>query len=100
MGLNRYAKRRDENEPEILAALRKVGLPTIRQDSPFDQLVGIRSRWIPFEIKDGSKPPSKRILTPSEEDFRALCAYYRLPYFVVSSVDEALSAVRAVEAQA
>jgi hypothetical protein len=43
MGLNRFAKRRDANEPELIEALRKCGLMVKQQDQP-DLLIR-RSSW-------------------------------------------------------
>jgi hypothetical protein len=67
----RRAARTDDNQTEIVDALRKVGcsvqsLAMVGQGVP-DILVGFRGRnWL-FEIKDGSKPPSRRNLTNDEE---------------------------------
>jgi hypothetical protein len=40
MGLNRYAKKRDANEAEIVAALREAGFWVALIDQPVDLLVG------------------------------------------------------------
>ena len=100
MSLNRFAKRRDVNEPDIVAALRKVGAVSWPLDTPCDRLVGFRGRWVTLEIKDGRKPPSARALTPAEVEFMAQCDYYHLPHYVVTSIAEALAAIGASEAQA
>lgn len=65
-----YAKRVDRNQPNIVMALRKAGasvqmLHQIGKGCP-DILVGFRGRCYVFEIKDGSRAPSERELTPDE----------------------------------
>lgn len=66
----RRAARTDDNQAEIVEALRKVGcsvqsLAMVGKGVP-DLLVGLRGRnWL-FEIKDGNKPPSQRRLTGDE----------------------------------
>lgn len=67
----RRAARTDDNQTEIVQALRQCGcsvqsLAMVGQGVP-DILVGFRGRnWL-FEIKDGSKPPSRRSLTDDEQ---------------------------------
>lgn len=85
----------DVNQPEIVAALRKIGasvqsLADIGHGCP-DLLVGFRGDTFLLEIKDGSKPPSARVLTPDEGVWMAM--WRGGPYHVVSSVDEALEAI-------
>jgi hypothetical protein len=66
------AARRDDNEAEIVKALRAVGA-TVRivtqGDGIPDLLVGYNGYSLLFEVKDGSKPPSARKLTPAEQKF-------------------------------
>ena len=40
MSLARYATRRDANEPDIIAALRKIGAEVEQFDEPVDLCVG------------------------------------------------------------
>ena len=67
------AKRVDANQPEIVAALRAIGCSvsdTSGAGEGFtDIVVGYRGINYLIEIKDGSKPPSKRILTKPQQDF-------------------------------
>lgn len=84
----------DANQPEIVEALRKCGctvlhLHAVGGGCP-DILVGFRKVNVLVEIKDGSKPPSKRNLTPDQEDF---FASWRGQASVVSSVAEAMELV-------
>ena len=87
-------KRVDDNQQEIISALRKAGvlvlpLHEVGKGCP-DILCGFRSTLVLLEIKDGNKPPSRRKLTPEQERFHTdWKGFVR----VVSSVDEALEAV-------
>lgn len=93
MSLNRYDKKRDANEPEIVEALRKAGAAVWRLDKPADLLVGAQGRFLTLEVKDGAKPPSARKLTPDEQAYFGTCAARMLPHHIVTSVDEALEVV-------
>ncbi len=67
----RYAARVDANQADVVADLRKMGvsvqhLHAVGWGCP-DILCGWRGRNYLFEIKDGSKPPSQRKLTPDQE---------------------------------
>lgn len=69
----RRAAKIDANQPDIVAALRKIGAQvvpthTVGQGFP-DLVVGFRGRTVLMEVKDGSKPPSARKLTPDQEVF-------------------------------
>lgn len=44
MSLNRWAKKRDASEPEIVSALLQCGFSVERLDRPVDLLVGVPSR--------------------------------------------------------
>jgi len=90
----RRAARVDSNHGEIVRALRDAGctvesLASLGEGCP-DLLVGIRCRNFLLEVKDGSKPPSKRKLTPDEGAWHAR---WRGHVAVVSSVEEAIAAV-------
>jgi hypothetical protein len=68
-------KRVDANQAEIVAALRRCGcsvqvLSMVGKGCP-DLLVGRDYRNYLLEVKDGSKPPSKRQLTPDEVEWHA-----------------------------
>jgi hypothetical protein len=67
------AKRVDDNQKRIVEQLRRLNisvqhLHTIGKGCP-DLLLGIRGRNFLIELKDESKPESKKKLTPDEEDF-------------------------------
>ena len=86
----------DDNQPEIVKALRGIGafvqsLASVGQGTP-DLLVGFRGLWHLREVKDGDKPPSARKLTPAEIEFIVgLCN--RAPVYVVESVEQAVRVV-------
>jgi len=94
----RRANRIDENQNDIVAALRKAGA-TVRVisqgDGIPDLLVGFKGETILLEVKDGNKPPSARTLTPAEQKFfneweGGLC-------MVVKSVEDALELLEGIK---
>ena len=69
----RFAARIDENQTEIVKALRQAGavvhsLAAVGGGIP-DLLVTHRGQTLMMECKDGSKPPSRRALTPAQVEF-------------------------------
>ena len=94
----RRAARRDANHAEVRDGLRAAGckvldLGAVGKGCP-DLLVGFRGRLRLLEVKDGSKPPSARELTPDEQAFfREWGDGARLPVHVVRSLDDALVAI-------
>lgn len=94
----RRANRIDDNQNDIVAALRKAGA-TVRIISQGegipDLLVGFRGETILLEVKDGNKPPSARTLTDAEKKFfdeweGGLC-------MVVKSVEDALEMLEGIK---
>ncbi len=88
------AARVDANQPEIVRALSGIGcsvksLAPVGSGCP-DLLVGYRGRNVLLEVKDGSKPPSARKLTPDEVLWHRA---WRGQVCVVNDVQEALAAV-------
>lgn len=68
-------KKTDGNHASIVGDLRVLGasvqsLATIGKGCP-DILVGFRNRNFVFEIKDPSRPRSKRRLTPDEQTWQS-----------------------------
>lgn len=93
----RYAAKVDDNQAEIVAALRKAGasvqsLAAVGKGVP-DLLVCFRTKLHLIEVKDGAKVPSARLLTG---DQLAWHAKWTGPITIVNSVDEALRAVGAI----
>ncbi len=90
----RRASKVDDNQPDIVAALRKRGcsvqpIHMIGRGVP-DILIGHRGTNLLAEIKDGRKPPSARRLTDDEEiwhrDWRGQIA-------IINSIDEAMDMI-------
>lgn len=81
----------DANQSEIVKALRTVGAQvactsTIGQGFP-DLVVAFQGRNILMEVKDGSKPPSDRQLTPAQKIFHA---EWSGELHVVESIEQAI----------
>lgn len=91
----RRAAKVDRNQPEIVAALRRVGadvfsLAAVGNGIP-DLLVGFRDQTVLMEVKDGTKPPSARQLTDDQIEWHAAWRGGRC--VVVANVPEALAAI-------
>ena len=90
----RRAAKVDDNQTEIVAALRKIGatvqpLHAVGRGCP-DILVGWRGMNTILEIKDGKKPPSARKLTEDQEKWHAA---WRGQVTVVETVEQAIEAI-------
>ena len=88
------AARVDANQPEVVAALRQMGcsvqpLHTVGKGCP-DLLVGFRGVNVLIEVKDGSKPPSERKLTPDQVEWHR---EWNGQVAVAESVDDAIRIV-------
>ena len=75
-----------------MEALRKLGasvlhLHTIGKGAP-DIAIGYKGRNALIEIKDGTKPPSARKLTPDEQKFHD---EWRGQVAIIESIDEAIA---------
>lgn len=84
----KYAKRRDENEPEIIAALKAVGCDVL-QANDVDLIVGLAGRTYLVEVKHPKRASESRI-KPIQ---KALRANWRGHYVIVTTVEQALQAV-------
>lgn len=61
MSLNRYAKKRDASEPEIVSTLLQCGFSVERIDTPVDLICGWRGRTFLVECKvEGAKLNKKQ----------------------------------------
>ncbi len=90
-------KASDANQPEIVAALRQVGatvqsLHAVGRGCP-DLLVGYMDSNYLLEVKDGSKPPSRRRLTPQQQTWLEA---WRGDVYVVESIEDALRTIGAI----
>lgn len=89
MSLNRYAVRRDANEPELVKVARKLGAVMLKH-GPLDWWCGYRHRWWPVEIK-----VEKGRMRPLQKQFLALCQQSELPVQVWRSVECVVAALNA-----
>jgi hypothetical protein len=83
------AARQDSNHAEIRQVFVDAGLSTLdlhQLKGACDLLVGGLGVNILLEIKDGTKPPSKRQLSEKERDFHAR---WLGPLFIVETVEQA-----------
>ncbi len=89
----------DANHAEIVAALRSAGAMVVSLaacgDGVPDLMVGHARKTALFEVKDGSKPPSERRLTPDQLRWHG--AWTGGTLAVVCDVESALRALRAME---
>lgn len=88
------ARRKDANQASIERAFRKMGCSVFDTSAlgrgfP-DLVVGHGGICIGVEIKDGSKPPSARKLTPAQQEFRD---NWTGGMRIVESVDDAIATV-------
>ncbi len=95
----RRAARTDDNQEQIVRALRAVGakvqsLAAVGEGTP-DLLVGFRRQSYLLEVKDGAKPPSARKLTPDQQVWHS--SWTGLPVVIVETVDDALQAIGAIQ---
>lgn len=98
-----HVQRRDPHEADIVRALEAMGAVVKRMHTKGmpDLWVGFDGRITCLEVK---RPPGKRggasssgqRLNPDQQQFYDLCRGKRLPVFVVTSIEEAVAAVRLV----
>lgn len=93
MSRNRYARRRDLNEPQIIEALEAAGCDVLQSDD-FDLVVGYRGGNFLIECKRPKRATESRI-TPIQKRLRG---QWRGQYAIVTTPEEALIAVGAVVA--
>lgn len=91
----RRAARRDDNEKDIIKALRACGayVKAINDEGAFDLLCHYNGHTLLLEIKDGTKPPSARRLTDAEQKFHDEWPGDNL--YIINSVQEALDLLKA-----
>ena len=96
----RRASKTDANQAAIIAAMRQAGasvqpLHAVGGGVP-DLLVGIARRCYVVEIKDGSKPPSARKLTPAQQEWHAA---WKGGVHVITDVEQAVAWVQSMRAE-
>ena len=92
----RRAARNDDNQTAIVSALRAIGCSVWIIRWPTDLLIGHAGKTLVAEVKDGSKPPSRRKRTPDQEEFFSTWAGG--PIAMIDSVEAAIRAVRSLDA--
>ena len=94
----RRAARTDGNQTKIVNALRECGVSVAHTHTVGDGFPDIIAGWhgqnFMFEIKDPSKPPSKRSLTEKERKFRD---EWRGTVFTIETPEEALQTIGCVK---
>lgn len=88
----RRASKVDSNQPDIVAAFRRLGYSVahthmIGRGFP-DIVIGKHNRNFLVEIKDGRLPPSKRKLTPDELEFHES---WRGQIVIIESIEDVLN---------
>ena len=89
----RRAARRDENEPEIVAALRAAGA-TVEYLTVIDLLVGFRRRNFLLEVKHPDRRKAHKDRLERQADWRRA---WNGQAVEIESVHEALAAIGAIE---
>jgi len=87
-----HALKVDENQPGVVAALRKAGAYVHILGDPFDLLVGFRGSWTVIEVKDGSKEPARQKLTWEQVETLAKIRA-SAPVYIARNAQEALAAI-------
>lgn len=87
--------RTDANQADIVAKLRAIPGVTVQVLSSVgggcpDLLVGYRGLSLLLELKDGSRPPSERRLTPEQEEWHRTWTGHRA---VVMNFEQACEAI-------
>jgi Holliday junction resolvase len=85
----KYNAKVDSNQSEIVKAFRNLGFSvflthTLGRGFP-DIVASKQGLNFLIEIKDGSLPPSKRKLTPAEQEFKDS---WRGQYDIIESIDD------------
>lgn len=97
MSLNRFAKRRDVNENELVALAERMGVLWV-QTGPLDGWALWRERWYPVEIKRPDGPRggrSHRHYTPTQHLFIAKCLARGAPVLTWRNADDVLTSLNA-----
>lgn len=87
----RRAARADENQPQIVDALTRIGArvtPLYRVGQGVsDLLVSFRQKWIVMEVKNPAKPKSDQKLTPPQQKW---IGEQRAPVYIVYTPQDAI----------
>lgn len=92
----RRVARIDENQKEIVEALRKFGAVVLhlhQLKNCFDVLVFYAGHTYCIEIKNPAQPKSKQELTEGEQDFKQQIESVGVKYHIVKTVDDAIDTI-------
>jgi hypothetical protein len=92
-----HRHRKDTNHNSLVAALQQSGWyvqDTSSTNLGYDCLIAKGGRFIPVEIKDGSKPPSAQKLTPHESAVHADLARFGVEVVLLTKMDDLYSLER------
>lgn len=98
MTLNRFAKRKDANQNELVAAAEQLGAIWITAP-PLDGWIFWRDHWVPTEIKRPDGPRggrSGRQYTPAQLLFLGQCKAQHAPVFIWRTVHDVMTCLDAV----
>lgn len=97
MSLNRYAKRVDANQAQIVSALEAAGAKVEVIGQPVDLLVGVPGTKLLMliEVKNPKSAYGKRGANPRQDEFFEKWGHY--PIAMVDSPDAALSALNVLK---
>jgi len=84
----RRASRRDENEKDIVEALRNMGATVYYLDEPCDLLVGYRNQTILMEVKSLNTSYGKKGFNANQKHFAE--NWKGGPFCLVDSIESAL----------
>ena len=88
-----HRSRVDKNQADIVACFRKLGwyVKHVHDVKAMcDIMILKHGRVVAVEIKDGRKPPSKRKLSPGEEQFRDAWVINGGEWWLVETLDDVL----------
>ena len=93
----RRAAKIDTNQTELVEVIKAMG-GTVQSLAPVgkgcpDLLVGWRGKNLLLEIKDGSRPPSERVLTPDQKRWHS---EWKGRVYIVNSLDDLLLVLKNV----
>lgn len=91
-------RRVDANQVCIVQTIKSLGGGWIETSADpragCDGILLYKGRAYPVEIKNGAMPPSKRKLTPNEQETQKKCAWRGVPYLILTSVDETIEVLK------
>lgn len=91
----RVRARKDANHTDIVGTFRQCGASVVDTaqlgGGMSDLVIAYKGTNVLVEVKDGTKPPSARKLTPDEQKFQA---NWRGMYRIVESVDDVIKLLK------